>query len=383
MAATRRVDSAGLWISEQPSPTPQEPIVTAVAQQALVPKQSLPQVLNVIPIKLKHANDLLSAKNHSAAANAYRELYCLLTDTTHIQGLLYRSFCLQSLAYCIFRLEDNINKSLIISALADLQEALLKLESFTDADKQIQYYRAVKTHYEALTTWDNQCDPDLLQAKIQECDEKTRQLEMRFQIANQKTAPYNPKRVVLPLAALHDAKEFAEIFAHIQPLMEKYRSTEAGVHLLKFKERLKDPLDPQKLIWRAHCNIQLAECAYRGRCNLDPALRSKNQSLMNSLPSDAFEDLEAARQSLSSKEIISSDILRYELYQRLHDGYEELSRFEYWQTYAKAKELSQECLEQSQALSEKYLKFKIVFTFAIACLVAIIRDSRYHIVIKK
>lgn len=161
MAATRRVDSAASRTVEQPSSTPQAPVVTALVQQALSPKQRLPQVLNAIPIKLKHANDLLSAKNHSAAANAYRELYYLLTDTTHIQGLLYRSFCLQSLAYCTFRLQDKVNTSLIISALADLQEALLKLESFSDADKQIQYYRAIKTHYEALTTWDNQCEKSL------------------------------------------------------------------------------------------------------------------------------------------------------------------------------------------------------------------------------
>lgn len=383
MAATRRVDSAASRTVEQPSSTPQAPVVTALVQQALSPKQRLPQVLNAIPIKLKHANDLLSAKNHSAAANAYRELYYLLTDTTHIQGLLYRSFCLQSLAYCTFRLQDKVNTSLIISALADLQEALLKLESFSDADKQIQYYRAIKTHYEALTTWDNQCDPALLKEKIQECEEKARQIEMRAQTASQEAAPSNSKKVVLPLAALQNDSEFIQMFAQIQPLFAKYRFAEAGVYVLKFKGSLKDPLDPQKLIWRAFCNVQLAECAYRGRYNLDPALRSKNQSLMNSLPSDAFEDLEAARQSLSSREIISSDMMRLDLYQRLHDGYKELSRLEYSETCAKAKELSQECLEKSQALSEKYLKFKIVFTFAIACLVAIIRDSRYHIVVKK
>src|SRR5207237_729382 len=124
--------------------------------------------------------------------------------------------------------------------------------------------------------------------------------KMRTHRAILASAPSECK-VVLSLSALQDEKEFITLFNRVRSLADHYHFAEAGVHLLRFRERLKEPLDPQKLIWRAHCNIQLSECAYMGRCHLDSTVASNNRHLMICLAAEAYADLNKAHQSLASR----------------------------------------------------------------------------------
>jgi len=394
MAAVRPTDPAASLIVQPPSPSiSQDTVVTNLAKQALEPPQNGPGCQDDIPSKLENARSLFHAGKYSEAADAFRQLFFLLNGTTNVPGLLYRSLCLHYLANCMYRIHGSFEISLIKSALADLSQVQLKLESASDSAKQMKYYQMVKTQYEALQTWDNGCDSAFLLEKIRECEEKARQLQMRVQLAHQETTPSSGKGVVLPLKTLQDDHEFAEMLAQVESLIQEYHTPEAGVLVLKFKESLKDPLDPQELIWRAHCNMKLAECAYLGRHNLDPEIRSKNQTLMHSLPLAAFQDLESARESLGFRKKISSALVRHELYRRLCKAYQELSRFEYSESSIKAKELSQLCLEKSKTVPNPfveeisisyYSRYKNIFYAVIACLAAVLAASLYYrIIVKK
>lgn len=405
MAATRRVDSAGSWISEQPSPTPQAPAVTAVAQKALTPKTNLPRNIDDIRSRVKQAHSLFNTTKYSEAAEAYQEVISLLNDTTDVQGLLSRSSSRNCLALCLYFINESIDGGLIQLALADLDQALLKLESSSDDVEKVTYYQKIREHYIIFKTWYN-TRLAFFEEKIKECENKVDEIKMRTHLAIVAAAPSEHK-VVLPLPALQDEKEFTTLFGRVRFLTDHYHYAEAGVHVLKFRERLKDPLDPQKLIWRAHCNIQLSEGAFMGRFNLHSTVASNNRHLMMCLAADAFEDLKKAQQSLASRDIVSSDTLRRDLYQRLHRAYQDLSRLEYWQTGAKINELSQECLEKAQAApsppielpkqepqatptppqkesTQQYSKIKIIFVIAMGFLGAILAVSLYRrLIVKK
>ncbi len=405
MATVSHVNLADRTPEPPPAAAPKESVATSVAKQALAPKTNLPRNIDDIRSRLKQAHSLFNTTKYSEAAEAYQQVISLLNDTTDVQGLLSRSSSRNCLALCLYFINESIDGGLVQSALADLDQALLKLESSSDDVEKVTYYQKIREYYIIFKTWYN-TRLAFFEEKIKECENKVDEIKMRTHLAILAAAPCEHK-VVLPLPALQDEKEFTTLFGRVRFLTDHYHYAEAGVHVLKFRERLKDPLDPQKLIWRAHCNIQLSEGAFMGRFNLNSTVASNNRHLMMCLAADAFEDLKKAQQSLVSQDIVSSDKLRCDLYQRLHRAYQDLSRLEYWQMGAKISELSQECLEKAQAApcppierpkqepqatptppqkesTPQYSKIKIIFAIAMGFLGAILAVSLYRrLIVKK
>jgi hypothetical protein len=165
-------------------------------------------------------------------------------------------------------------------------------------------------------------------------------------IASEHMPPANaePSRTitVLPLTALADKSAINKVCSQMVALAKASKIAEARACILDFKKSLTNPLDPQKLIWRAFCAILLSFLELKDLREIpegDPdsahdRLRGilsegpNDQKIENSrvLFNEALRDLETAQRSVASNEIVTQNALRHELYLDLLQCYTELSK---------------------------------------------------------